>query len=271
MSLITFVKTSGQTDNRLASVSDYILWYAADRKIMKYRQLQKLKELDGEGGSAYTLIESVSGLRRRMSVDERRGLVPIQSKHRPFRIDTLTSQSPGTRYEVSWEGRVFFPKGYWKTQESSMPRLVRANRVEASSNNLYYVRYFDDYAVFPIADNWADTGVAGFTAEKRYVVETTPKVIERCILMVTDPGDLVLDPTCGSGTTSYVAEQWGADGSRSTPLAWPWPWRAPGSWAPATPTTCWPTPRTVNRRKRRSRARLRPRHQPAATSPWVRL
>ncbi len=90
-----------------------------------------------------------------------------------------------------------------------MGRLLRADRVEASQSNLYYVRYFDDFRVFPISDNWDDTGVAGFTSEKRYVVETTPKLIERCLLMATDPGDLVLDPTCGSGTTAYVAEQWG--------------------------------------------------------------
>ena len=209
VSLITFVKTSGQTDNRLASVSDYILWYAVDRGRMKYRQLQKPKQLGGEGGSAYTLVEDTTGLRSRMSSRERSGDDALTPGARAFRIDNLTSQSPGTRYDVEWEGRSFFPKGYWKTQESSMSRLVRANRVEATRTNLYYVRYFHDYAVFPITDNWDDTGIAGFTAEKRYVVETSSKVVERCILMATDPGDLVLDPTCGSGTTAYAAEQWG--------------------------------------------------------------
>ena len=124
-------------------------------------------------------------------------------------IDNLTSQSPGTRYDVLLAGARFYPKGYWKTQESSMGRLLRANRVEQASRNMYYVRYFDDFGAFPIADNWDDTAIAGFTANKRYVVETSAKVIQRCILMATDPSDLVLDPTCGSGTTAYVAEQWG--------------------------------------------------------------
>ena len=90
-----------------------------------------------------------------------------------------------------------------------MSRLLKSYRVEATKTALYYVRYFDDYAAYPIADNWDDTGVAGFTAEKVYVVQTSPKVIERCLLMTTDPGDLVLDPTCGAGTTATVAEQWG--------------------------------------------------------------
>ena len=110
---------------------------------------------------------------------------------------------------MEFQGFEFFPKGYWKTQQSSMIRLLRADRVQRASRNLYYVRYFDDYLAFPIADNWSDTSIAGFSADKRYVVETSPKVIERCTLMTTDPGDLVLDPTCGSGTTAYVAEQWG--------------------------------------------------------------
>ncbi len=90
-----------------------------------------------------------------------------------------------------------------------MMRLLRADRVQRASKNLYYVRYFDDCLAFALTDNWIDTSIAGFAADKRYVVETSPKVIERCILMTTDPGDLVLDPTCGSGTTAYVAEQWG--------------------------------------------------------------
>ena len=87
--------------------------------------------------------------------------------------------------------------------------LLKSTRVDATRNGLYYIRYFDDYAVFPLVDKWDDTGVAGFSAEKRYVVETSPKVVERCVQMTTDPGNLVLDPTCGSGTAAFVAEQWG--------------------------------------------------------------
>ncbi len=207
VSLITFVKTSGQTDNLLASVADYLIWYARDRNKVKFRKPLKTKALDGEGGTAYQSLKFSDGASRRLNPDEKAGIKGLPEGARIYRIDNLTSQSPGTRYEVNWEGRTFFPKGYWKTQQSSMRRLLYARRVEATNAGLYYVRYFDDYGVFPIVDNWDDTGVAGFTAEKRYVVETSTKVIERCLLMATDPGDLVLDPTCGSGTT--VAEQWG--------------------------------------------------------------
>ncbi len=206
--LITFVKTTGQTDNLLASVSDYILWFSKERTKVKFRQPLKLKMLQGEGGSAYNNARGIGGSVRPLKIEEQNG-AQLPCGERVYRIDNLTSQSPGTRYVVNFQGRAFFPKGYWKTQESSMHRLLKADRVQDTSINLYYVRYFDDYLAFPMSDNWSDTGIAGFASDKRYVVETSPKVIERCIHMTTDPGDLVLDPTCGSGTTAYVAEQWG--------------------------------------------------------------
>ena len=206
--LVTFVKTTGQTDNFLASVSDYLVWYARDRTRMKYRQPLKLKNLMGDGGTAYSKSRSVGGNTRALTDEERAG-AKLAGDARVFRMDNLTSQSPGTRYSVEFQRVKFYPKGYWKTQASSMGRLLRADRVQRASSNIYYVRYFRDYLAFPIADNWDDTSVAGFAADKRYVVETSSKVVERCILMATDPGDLILDPTCGSGTTAYVGEQWG--------------------------------------------------------------
>ena len=206
--LITFVKTTGQTDNLLASVSDYILWFANERTKIKFRRPLKFKDLMGHGGTAYNNARSVGGTRRALTSEEKAGAV-LPAGERVYRIDNLTSQSPGTRYNVRFQGGDYFPKGYWKTQESSMARLLMADRVQPASTNLYYVRYFNDYPAFPIADNWDDTSIAGFAADKRYVVETSSKVVERCMLMTTDPGDLVLDPTCGSGTTAYVAEQWG--------------------------------------------------------------
>ncbi|GHD65310.1 restriction endonuclease subunit M [Luteimonas padinae] len=206
--LITFVKTTGQTDNLLASVSDYILWYARDRPRAKYRQLYKLKTLGGEGALAYSKAQLSGGVRAPLAmVLDADGTLPDGAK--PYTTSDLTSQSPGTRYLVGFEGSDYIPKGYWKTEQASFPRLIRSSRIEAVGQNLRYVRFFDDYPAFPTNDNWSDTGVAGFTADKIYVVQTSPKVIERCILMCTDPGDLVLDPTCGSGTTAYVAEQWG--------------------------------------------------------------
>ena len=206
--LITFLKTSSQTDKLLASVSDYIVWFAKNRNQVKFRQPLKEKSLLGDGASAYKKVRSIDGSLRPLTSDELRG-VPLSDDERVYRIDNLTSQSPGTRYHVRFQGVDFFPKGYWKTQQSSMDRLLRADRVHGALNNIYYIRYLNDYSAFPISDNWNDTSIAGFTADKRYVVETSSKVVQRCVLMTTDPGDLVLDPTCGSGTSAYVAEQWG--------------------------------------------------------------
>ena len=204
--LITFVKTSGQTDNLLASVSDYILWYAKDKSKIKYRQPFKVKSTDGEGASSYSKVRYVDGSSDPLSKFE--NLSDIPEGGSLYTTGDLTSQSPGTKYDVTYQGGKFFPIGYWKTEEASFPRLIRANRVEKVGKTLRYVRTLDDYPVFPIADNWSDTG-GGAGADKVYVVQTGTKVVERCLLMATDPGDLVLDPTCGSGTTIYVAEQWG--------------------------------------------------------------
>src|SRR5207253_2283493 len=115
-----------------------------------------------------------------------------------------------TRYPVEFEGRTFIPpKGVWKTSEAGMGNLKDNRRVILTGETLKYVRYFDDFVVKSITNIWDDTVVAGFADPKVYVVQTSTKVVQRCVLMTTDPGDLVLDPTCGSGTTAYVAEQWG--------------------------------------------------------------
>jgi adenine-specific DNA-methyltransferase len=168
------VKTTGQTDNLLASVSDYIIWYSKRRGSIKFRLPLRLKELQGDGGSAYNNARSVGGASRPLTAEEQGGS-PLPEGERVFRIDNLTSQSPGTRYDVDFRGAVYFPKGYWKTQESSMERLLKSDRVQPAGKNLYYVRYFDDYRAFPFSDNWDDTSVAGFSADKRYIVETSSR------------------------------------------------------------------------------------------------
>jgi adenine-specific DNA-methyltransferase len=208
-SQITFAKTSGQSDNYLAGVVDHIIWFARDRARLKYRQLYRAKRVGEEGASGYNRVEERLGLRRGLTADERRNIADLPAHYRIFTADNLTSQSPGTRYKVLFEGREYYPTGYWKTEEILMPRLRRAERLASSGNNLRYVRFLDDFPVFPFSNSWTDTGVAGFAANKQYVVETAPKVIERCLVMASDPGDLVLDPTCGSGTTAFVSEEWG--------------------------------------------------------------
>jgi adenine-specific DNA-methyltransferase len=210
LGLITFTKTGGQTDDRLAGVADYILWYSRNVEAAKFRQLYRTNIVGADGGTKYTELELATG--------ERVPLNAFLNKHhelpsdsRVYRKDTITSQSPGTRYNVVYEGRVYRPEpGYWKTDEPRMANLLKARRVEPTSNKLAYVQYFDDFAVFAMNNVWTDLGGVQSRADpKIYVVQTAASVIERCILMTTDPGDIVLDPSCGSGTTAYVAEQWG--------------------------------------------------------------
>ena len=154
-----------------------------------------------------------------MTPEERLGSTKLPPGARVFRIDNLQSQSIGREkgegsacwFPVEFKGKKWLPnqRSRWKTNEEGMAALQKAGRLECTESGLYYVRFLDDFPVQPIGNNWDDTSIAGFASDKLYVVQTTTKVVQRCLLMTTDPGDLVLDPTCGSGTTAYVAEQWG--------------------------------------------------------------
>ncbi|MCL1962312.1 MAG: site-specific DNA-methyltransferase [Desulfovibrionaceae bacterium] len=216
--LIAFKKTSGAGSlalgtDVLASTCDYVVWYAKNREQakLKFHQLY-VEKTSAEGEGAYTWLELANGERRRMTAGERNDLSSIPNDSKVFRIDNLQSQSgvDTTRYPVEFEGRTFVPtKGVWKTSKNGMDRLKEKNRLALIGNTLSYVRFFQDFPVQAINNFWNDTTIAGFADAKVYVVQTTAKVIQRCILMTTDPGDLVLDPTCGSGTTAHVAEQWG--------------------------------------------------------------
>ena len=210
VSQITFQKTSSATTENLAGISDYLLWFAKKKESLKYRQPWIEKRIGGEGASAYGRVEDSRGNRRSITNEEKRLPETALTGLRVFRIDNLTSQRPPGDFPVDFRGSSFRPgKGFWKTHAEGFKRLIFANRIESTGPRIYYVRYIDDFSVFAESNIWTDTVVAGFASDKNYVVETSTKVIERCILMATDPGDLVLDPTCGSGSTSFVAEQWG--------------------------------------------------------------
>ncbi|MBV6503805.1 MAG: hypothetical protein AKCLJLPJ_01899 [Fimbriimonadales bacterium] len=209
---ITFYKTTSQTSALVSSTVDYVLWYAKNKGSVKYRSIFREKSIESDKAGVYNWIELPDGTRRRMTQSEKSGDELIPAGARIFRLDNMTSQSGGdtTAFQVEMDGKVLTPgKGFWKTNEAGMKRLMFANRVVPSGSTLAYVRKLDDFAVYPFSNLWTDTGTGSFTDEKVYVVQTGTKVIERCILMTTDPGDLVLDPTCGSGTTAFVAEQWG--------------------------------------------------------------
>jgi adenine-specific DNA-methyltransferase len=208
--LITFVKTTSATSELLPATTDYLLWYAHSVDSVKYRPLFLQKNLGAAGTSAYNRVQLPNGSRRALTPEESASpeLLPAGSKI--FSLDNLTSQRPPGNFPVSLAGKVYRPrKGYWKTGEAGMERLLAAKRVDLAGSTLRYVRYLEDFPVYELSNAWTDTGVAGFASDKLYVVQTNSKVIARCMLMTTDPGDLVLDPTCGSGTTAYVAEQWG--------------------------------------------------------------
>ena len=215
VSLVTVRKThtagspSGGTDV-LASVSDYVLWYARSSATVKYRQLYE--ERPGYDWVNYNYVLEPAGELRRITAPEKSGVVALDNGARVYRRSPLTSASSpeSARFEVQHQGTQYRPgKGGWKTSTDGMSRLHFADRLEAYGSTLAFRRFTDDFPYFPRSNLWTDTSRGGYGEDQLYVVQTGTKVIERCLLMCTDPGDLVIDPTCGSGTTAYVAEQWG--------------------------------------------------------------
>jgi len=160
----------------------------------------------------YVLLELADYSWRRMTPEERRRETPFPEKARIFRFGpTLSEGKSNSPQELKFEGDTFYPGGnsHWKTSVIGMERLGRAGKLLRSGSGVAYRLYWDNFAATGLSNIWLDTQSGGFNEKKVYVVQTTNKVVERCMLMATDPGDLVLDPTCGSGTSATVAEQWG--------------------------------------------------------------
>ena len=201
---IKFSKTSGLGGKFLDETFDYLIWYAKRIHSVKFRR-PFIERVPGEpGATQYNFAMHIDGSFSPLDA-ERRG--------RAFAHDNLTSQTGNETTIFSFSLKnVEIPapkKGGWKSNSVGIERLKKAGRIIRIGNTPRYVRYFEDAPYFPMGSGWLDTGISGFGAEKAYVVQTHPRVVERCILMTTDAGDLVLDPTCGSGTSAYVAEQWG--------------------------------------------------------------
>jgi adenine-specific DNA-methyltransferase len=208
--LITFVKTSAQEALLLSSVSDYLLWYAKDKEKVKFRKIWRPKSNDDPGKAEYNRVELSNGERRSMTEEEAENWSLLPKDSRPYRQDNIVSQRPPGDFPVEFAGKTYRPiTGYWKTGIEGFKKLIDANRIEVRGKMLSYVRYFQDFPYKPTANFWTDVRFSSRSEDKKYVVQTAAKVVERCILMVTDPGDLVFDPTCGSGTTAFVAEEWG--------------------------------------------------------------
>lgn len=204
---IAFAKTSGYATNFLTGVCDYILWYGRDREQAKYRQLYSEKSAGEAGASKYNRIRLPDGTFRPITADERSGETPLPAGARFWVDDNLTSQG-NPLVEFDYQGRMF--SGTYKTTAKGVARLAGAEKLYPAEGTLRYVRFVDDFPAVPHNSAWMDIGgVQSRTDPKVYVVQTATEAIKRCMLMTTDPGDFVLDPTCGSGTTAYVAEQWG--------------------------------------------------------------
>ena len=215
VSTIVISKTSSATSRFLSIVNDNIVWFARDTTKMKYRQLYRTKQFGDVGAGEYTQLLLSNGKMRAQTVGEKRGTLQIPEGARPYRPDNLSSQSrsESTVFEYSCDGKKLGPgTGGWKTNITGMDRLKKAARIRTRKigNTITYIRFIDDFSAIPYANIWSDVS-SGFNVHqpKIYIVQTNERIVERCIQMTTDPGDLVLDPTCGSGTTADMAEHWG--------------------------------------------------------------
>jgi adenine-specific DNA-methyltransferase len=193
---------------RLANIADSLVWYGKDASQTKFRRMFSQRDI-GED-TQFTNIELSDGTWRRWTEDEFANPKFLPPDSRPFRITDLqaSGHTDSCHFEFLLDGNKMYPPGSssWKTTPDGMQKLLIAKRIRAFGRLPGYVFYADDYPVIELTNQWVDTqGAIG----KTYAVQTADKVIQRCLLMTTDPGDLVLDPTCGSGTTAYVAEQWG--------------------------------------------------------------
>jgi len=209
-SFIIFRKTTTQAGDLLPDTNDYVLWYAKVRDRVKSRDL--FQEREGANWVNYDFVREPDGAHRRMSREESRGETRLTPGALVYRRSPMTSasRSESTSAPLEFQSQTFFPGGGgWKTNVRGFRRLVQSERIESYGRTLAYRRYVTDFPYFPFSNTWMDTASGGYGDDKVYVVQTNAKVIARCLLMTTDPGDLVLDPTCGSGTTAYVAEQWG--------------------------------------------------------------
>lgn len=209
VTMIKFTKSGKNPSKLLGSTTDYLVWYAKSKDAVKYRQLFVERKPGTPSFEVYKYVDVDDGTVRTLTPEElqdRRFLL----EHRNFQYDTLLSSGAisNSTEPVIFEGEKFYPpkNNHWKTTIEGMKNLIKAGRISKSGKVLRYKRYMADSPMMQLDDMWNDTGG---TSDMRYVVQTSTKVIQRCILMTSDPGDLVLDITCGSGTTAYVAEQWG--------------------------------------------------------------
>ena len=207
VALIALTKSGGGLDSvaRIPTRLDYLVWYGRGSEATKYRPLFEERADESEAGFTQLMLPDSST--RSMTPEERSGEVPLPPGARVFRTESLTKPGPGSRYTIEWEGKEYTSGGrWWGNPKEKIERLLAIGRVRPFGNTLRFIRFADDFGLSRLSNLWDGIGGA---PNPVYVVQTNDKIVERCILMTTDPGDLVLDPTCGSGTTAAAAERWG--------------------------------------------------------------
>ncbi len=211
VSQIYFQKTGGQNPKAISNVGDYIVWFAKNKPSLKFRSVRTFSKTPPETDKYYVLHQSMDGAVQRLPLAERNSL-GSDSEARLFRHGPLLSDGQsGEQRSLSFNGRLHWPSrgNHWKTSPERLEMVGKAGHLFMMGNNPAWKLFWDYSPGRSLNNVWLDTQSGGFNDSDIYVVQTTVKVIERCLTMCTDPGDLVLDPTCGSGTTAYVAEQWG--------------------------------------------------------------
>ncbi len=210
VSIITFRKTGSKGSSTLDAVSDYLIFYAKNKEQAKYKQLYINETFNPKNHISYNWLMDKDGNYREITADEKKLIVPIPNGMRPFQTISITSQDPNenTKIPLIINGKEYYcpSNRHWSVHPSELQTVVEKGLIKVFGNTPRRISFFDEEPGILLSNFWDDVMGAD---DPLYVVQTTAKVIQRCILMTTDPGDLVFDPTCGSGTTASVAEQWG--------------------------------------------------------------
>ena len=208
VAIISFQKTGGVEGNLLPPTVDYLVWYGKNKDNIKYHQLYLERQVGDPSLDRYDMVLLPNEEIRRLNKEEiQTGIIPNGARR--YQLAPLYSEGASSESkEFYFQGKKYIPRPdtHWKTTVLGLEKLAQKNRIEVMGSVIRYRRFADDFPVIPINDRWESTQTG---TQRIYVVQTSPTVIQRCLLMTTDPGDLVLDITCGSGTTAYVAEQWG--------------------------------------------------------------
>jgi len=214
VSLITYKTSIGLGAEFIDNTCNYLLWYARNVDALKFRPLFKILEAGKRGASRFRTLRLMDLRERAATEDELENPALLPNGARLFRDQGLTSRSASatTLFPVVFKGKTYLPPaGGWRTSQEGMNRVLRSDRLLKTGQNVSYRKFFDDFSALAVDNFWDDVsgGITNRADPKVYVVQTSTSIVERCILMTTDPGDLVLDPTCGAGTTATVAEHWG--------------------------------------------------------------